>query len=193
MANSNSNQHLSPLIDALGGYLTGVHQSEVAALSADVQEQESARKRAEVGRQVYQEMYQTAEEALTATQTEFEFAIQARDRVIMLLMNTAYRYAAMCNNNYESRRTDEQLAACAHYTDELIEFTNQRGWNTWLLSADEVQDRVHQELLREELMDMSTDEDSDSGDEIIDLTEDDYPMPDEEVGMHDEDVEMHEL
>lgn len=154
------------LADTLGAWLNGNHQAELKALSDDIQRKEIERLHAEEGRQVYRSMWNQAEDAAEATRYDMQFAIHARDRVLTMLLATTYRYAA----NHEDAKADDQLELVCRYIDQLIESNVEQNYETSLLRPADVQDATYQDMLREEIADMSTDEDTE--DEVIDLTMD---------------------
>lgn len=154
------------LADTLGAWLNDNHQAEIRALSEDLQRKEIERLHAEEGRQVYRSMWNQAEDAVEATRYDMQFAIHARDRVLSMLLATTYRYSA----KHPDATADEQLELVSRYIDQLIETNVDQNYETSLLRPADVQDATYQDILREELVDMSTDEDTE--DEIIDLTMD---------------------
>lgn len=163
---TNARDGRSALEDCLGEWLNNNHQAELKALSDDIQRKEIERLHAEEGRQVYRSMWNQAEDAAEATRYDMQFAIHARDRVLTMLLATTYRYAA----NHQDAKADDQLELVCRYIDQLIEANVEQNYETSLLRPADVQDATYQDMLREEIADMSTDEDTE--DEIIDLTMD---------------------
>jgi len=164
------------LIEALGGYLTGEYQAEIVARDARLAAVEETASEHREMRGIYRDMWQQAEMAVEAQRNDLQWAIEARDRVIVMLLATVYR----ANILGRDATVDTQTELCASYVDELIDAARTSNTRTALRRPEAIMDEVYQDIMREDLAGMDTEEDSSSGDSVIDLTA-------------DEDIDMEEL
>jgi len=151
------------LIDALGGYLTGEHQATLGRAEEAM--------RAEMGNHLlFREMWENSERSMLDQRHDMEWAIESRERVITLLLSTLYR--AQIRRDMDAT-SDAQLEICASYVDELVTFARTNNTVTTLLRPDTIRTDVYNELLREDLSEITTDEDSEGSEfNPIDLTGD---------------------
>jgi len=148
------------LIDALGSWLDD-------ELNAQLQQDADnlAREREAVA--AYRHVWQEAEEAILAQRHDMQWQLEARERVIKLLLATCYRM--------EIRRDvdatfDGQLEICASYVDELVTFARQNNTRTILERPARIRDDTYNTVIIEQLgEETETDSEMDIDEEMEEL------------------------
>lgn len=148
------------LNEVLGSWL----EDEQHALTELLRDQ---RDDANVGRELYREMLQDNDVAWNTALERMKTKVECRDIVINMLTHACLKMLT----NQPDDVLEERLQPCfAYIMDMRRRALETNEYTCMLMSDEELRRNVNLEMTAEVLIDLTTDEDSDS--EIIDLTED---------------------
>jgi len=142
----------SALEETLGNWLNNNHQAEIQAL-------QRARDRAEIGADLYKEMWDTSLTGASNEQQRLLTQIESRDMVINMLHHTVYKM--LHRTDFEDIR--DRMDTVSGFIDELLNNSLDASRHTSLVSTYHIFDMIRQDE-QHEIIDLtgSDDEDTDT-------------------------------
>jgi len=156
------------LEDTLGPWLNGNHQAEVAQLRNRLAEEIQRATTFQTESALYSDFWRQSMTDAERIANGFEVALMGRERLIGLLLYFAIKGSL----NYDMSEADtQQLNICMAYSDELRAFAaDNYNYDCQLQPSEYVINRAIEDVAADDLIDLTTDEDSD--DDVIDLVSD---------------------
>lgn len=170
----------SALEDALGSWLDEEQHASTELLTQTMND-------AVTGMQLYREMWRDSDDAWGEALERMKVKVEARDILINMLSHACLKMMTSQPDDI----MEERLQPVFDYASDMRSRALDDGtYECRLMSQDELRGNVNMEITAEVLIDLTTDEDTETENEIIDLTYDsDEEMDGEEQWFQREEME----